>query len=591
MTKKPQTLLGRFLVWRARHISQSQFVLILSILVGFISGLVAVLLKNSTHFIQKLVQSDFFDQYFNPYYFAFPIIGIIITVLIKKIFKAKVGEGIPSTLFAISRRNGFLAPFKMYASVLTSIFTVGFGGSLGLEGPTVSTGSAIGSNLGRLTHINYKSRILLISCATAGSIASIFNAPIAAIIFTIEIFSLDLTFSSLIPLLLASVSGAVTSIFIQGNDYLFHYKAIAGFEISEIPIFIILGVLTALASVYFNKVYFFADDFFSRIKSPSLKVLLGGALLGSLIFLIPPLYGEGYETINHLLNNNLEAVIENSFIREYVSSNFVVIALLFGLIVFKIFASVFTLGAGGVGGIFAPSLFVGASLGFTFAYFLNQFEFFNLVSSNYALAGMAGLMAGVLHAPLTAIFMIAEITGGYELFIPLMLVSAISFIVTRRILPHSIYTLQLAQRGDLLTHNKDQAILTLLKIDNVIETDFKRIKGEMTLGDLVKVVSNSKRNIFPVLDEEEKFVGVLTLDDFRSIMFDQSLYDNTLVKELMSPPPAIVQKTDSMADVAKKFQKTGAWNLPVLEGEKYIGFISKSKLFSVYRRKLIEFSV
>ncbi len=590
MTKKPQTLLGRFLVWRARHVSQKQFVLLLSILVGFVSGLVAVILKNSTHFIQKLVQSDFFDEYFNPYYFVVPIIGIIITVIIKRFFKKRVDEGISSTLYAISRRNGFLAPYKMYASVITSIFTVGFGGSLGLEAPAVSTGSAIGSNLGRLTHINFKQRILLISCATAGSIASIFNAPIAAIIFTIEIFSLDLTFSSLIPLLLASVSGAVTSIFIQGNDYLFHYRSVAAFDISEIPIYAILGVLAALASVYFNKVYFFAEDFFTRIKSKFGKVLLGGGLLGLLIFLIPPLYGEGYETINHLLDNNPQAVIENSFIREYVSSNFLVIALLFGLVIFKIFASVFTLGAGGVGGIFAPSLFVGASLGFAFAHSLNQFEALNLVSSNYALAGMAGLMAGVLHAPLTAIFMIAEITGGYELFIPLMLVSAISFLVTRSFLPHSIYTLQLAQRGDLLTHNKDQAILTLLKIDHVIETDFVSIKEEMSLGDLIKVVSTSKRNLFPVLSEDGMLTGVLTLDDFRSIMFDQTLYDNTLVKELMSPPPALVQKSDSMAEVAKKFQKTGAWNLPVLDGEKYIGFISKSKLFSVYRRKLIEFS-
>ncbi len=590
MIKRPQTLLGRLLAWRTRHIPHKHFILILSILVGLISGLVAVILKNSTHFIQELVRSDFFDRYFNLYYFVFPIIGIVITVLIKRMFKAKVGEGISSTLFAISRRNGFLAPYKMYASVITSIFTVGFGGSLGLESPAVSSGSAIGSNLGRLAHVNFKSRILLISCATTGAIASIFNAPIAAIIFTIEIFSLDLTFSSLIPLLLASVSGAVTSIFIQGNDYLFHYKSIASFQIGEIPIYLILGILAAFTSVYFNKVYFYADSFFTKIKSPLTKVLLGGTLLGTLIFLIPPLYGEGYETINYLLNDELEAVVKNSIIYEYISSDFAIIGLLFGLIIFKVFASVFSIGAGGVGGVFAPSLFTGASLGFVFAYCLNQFGIFDLASSNYALAGMAGLMAGVLHAPFTAIFMIAEITGSYELFIPLMLVSATSFLVTSSVLPHSIYTMQLAQRGDLLTHNKDQVVLTLLKIDKVIETDFEPINQEMTLGDLVKVVSHSKRNLFPVLDEYGNLVGILTLDDFRSIMFDQSLYENTMIKEFMSPPPATVQKNDSMADVATKFELTGAWNLPVLVGKQYMGFISKSKLFSAYRKKLIEFS-
>jgi CIC family chloride channel protein len=590
MPNKPQGLLGKFLVWRARHISQQQFILLLSILVGFLTGLAAVTLKNSTHFVQGFLQSDFVGSYFNLYYFAFPVVGIGLTLLVKYFIKGRVGEGIPSTLFAISRRQGFIKPFKMYASLITSMLTVGFGGSVGLEGPTVSTGSAIGSNLGRLMHVNYKQRILLISCATAGAIASIFNAPIAAIIFTIEIFSLDLTFSSLIPLLLASVSGAVTSIFIEGNDYLFHYKFIAPFAVEDLPFYILLGVLSALVSVYFNKMYFFIEGQFNRFNSRAHKMLVGSLALGLIIWIIPPLYGEGYETINHLLNGNIENIIDQSLLFSYVQSEYMVIGLLLGLVLFKIFATTFTIGAGGVGGIFAPSLFVGSSMGYLFARLVNQIGFFSINTTNFSLIGMAGLMAGVLHAPLTAIFMIAEITGGYELFIPLMLVSAISFQITRQIMPHSIYTTQLAARGDLLTHDKDQAILTLLSINNVVEKDFKRVQSHMNLGQLVKVVAQSRRNLFPVLDEEEKLVGVLTLDDFRHLMFDQNLYEDTLVSELMSPPPALVQQDESMSEVMKKFQSTNAWNLPVVKEEKYVGFVSKSKLFSVYRRKLIEFS-
>ena len=589
MTAKPNKWLGRFLVWRARHIPKHQFILLLSVFVGFITGLVTVFLKNTTHFIQHLIQSDAFDEYFNVYYFVLPVVGIGITVVIRKFLKGNIGEGVPSTLFAISRRNGFLPAYKMYASVITSMFTVGFGGSAGLEGPAVGTGSAIGSNLGRSMHLNFKSRILLMSCATAGAIASIFNAPIAAIIFTIEIFSLDLTFASLIPLLLASVSGAVTSIFLEGNDHLFHYKYIAPFKVADVPMYALLGVLTAFVSVYFNKVYFWADNFFTNLKSPFKKMLVGSALLGLLIFLIPPLYGEGYDTINLLLNGDYQTIVDRSLLSRFVNDNFMVLALLIGLIVFKVFATVFTLGAGGVGGIFAPSLFLGAALGFVFALFFNQLGLTSISTTNFSLVGMAGLMAGVLHAPLTAVFMIAEITGGYELFIPLMLVSAISFLVTRNIMPHSIYTRQLAQRGDLLTHNKDQAILTLLNVEKVVEKNFLKVKPDMSLGDLVKVVSKSRRNLFPVL-EENKLVGVLTLDDFRHIMFDQSMYEDTYVKELMSPPPAIIEIGDNMNTVMQKFQDTGAWNLPVVGNGQYMGFISKSKLFSVYRRKLIEFS-
>lgn len=591
MPDSRNTPLVRFLKWRAKHIPQRKFVLLLSIVIGFISGLVSVALKNTTHFIQHLVQSGTFTDLYNPYYFVFPVIGILITVLIKKLIRHNVGEGVPSTLFAISRKNGFMKAYRMYGSFITSIFTVGFGGSVGLEGPAVSTGSALGANIGKLFHLNFKTRVLIICCSTAGAIASIFNAPIAAIIFTIEIFGLDLTFSSLIPLLLASASGAVTSLFLQGNDHLFHYKYIAPFEVADVPFYLLLGVLTAFASYYFHKVYFAVENTFEKFRNQTTRILVGGILLGALIFVIPPLYGEGYETINHLLNGNVEAIIQKSLLYEYLNNGWLVLLLLLGLVLFKVFATSFTMGAGGVGGVFAPSLFVGAALGFVYSSFINKLNFVNIPTSNFALVGMAGLMAGVLHAPLTAIFMIAEITGGYELFVPLMLVGAISFLVTRSMTPNSIYTEQLAQQGnEVLSHNKDHAILTLLNVDKIVETNFKPVKPEMKLGELVKVVSTSRRNLFPVVDKDNKLVGVLTLDDFRHIMFDQNLYTTTTVAQLMSPPPAIIEREQNMKTVMSKFQDTGAWNLPVVENGKYVGFISKSKLFSVYRRKLIEFS-
>lgn len=585
-----RNLLARFLIWRARHIPQRQFILFLSVVVGFVTGMVAVFLKNSTHMIQELVTSGYLTQLYNPYYFIFPIIGILITVLIRKVLKEKVGEGIPSALFAISRKGGILSPFKMYGWVVTSIFTVGFGGSVGLEGPTVGTGSAIGSNIGRIMHLNYKSRILLMGCAATGAIASIFNAPIAAIIFTIEIFSLDLTFGSLIPLLLSSAAGAITTMFMQGNDYLLHYRYIVPYQVGDIPFYLLLGVGTAFISIYFNKVFIFLDHKFNSLKSWPVRIFIGGGLLGALIFLLPPLYGEGYETVNLLLSGRVREVAQSSFIENYSSSEYSILMFLGLLLFLKVIASSLTMGAGGVGGVFAPALFTGSVFGFGFSRFINDLHFIELSTSNFALVGMAGLMAGVLHAPLTAVFMIAEITGGYELFVPLMLVSAISFLVTRHFMPHSIYTVQLARKGDLLTHDKDHAVLTLLSTKNVIEKNFTIVRPEMSFRKLLEAVTHSKRNIFPVVDSKEKLVGILTLDDFRSFMFDESLYDIIVVAELMNRPPEVIQINDDMSTVMQKFQKTGAWNLPVVDAGKYIGFISKSKLFSAYRRKLIEFT-
>lgn len=581
------SILGKFLIWRVKHIPQRQFILILSVVVGLITGLVAVFLKNTVHLIQGFITSSAWHQY---YYFVFPVIGIFIVVGIRKFFKEPIGEGIPSTLFAISRRNGLLKPFKMYASVFTSAITVGMGGSVGLEGPTVSTGSSIGSNLARVMHLNYKSRILLIGCATAGAISSIFNAPIAAIIFTIEIFALDLTITSLVPLLLASVSGAVTSIFIENkNSYLFSTEVTQAFDVNHVPAYIGLALICALASFYFQKMYFLVEKFFDYLAKYKMKAIVGGLLLGLMIFLIPPLYGEGYATINALLSNNVETIFEGTFVGEYATSTYAILGLLLVLILVKVIATAFTMGAGGVGGIFAPVLFMGSALGFVYAKVINLWGVFsNMNTTNFALAGMAGLMAGVLHAPFTAIFMIAEVSGGYKLFLPIMITSALAYLFTKTLTPYSIYTIQLARRGDLITHDKDKAILMLMKIDPVIECNFVPVKKSMKLADLVDVFKRSSRNIFPVVDNENKLVGVLTLDDFKQLLFEKKLHKTVTVTDLMLSPPAIINKSDRMGEVMQKFQSTGAWNLPVVEEGKYIGFISKSKLFSAYRRKLIE---
>lgn len=585
---KSETLFAKFLLWRVKHIPQQQFILILSVLLGLVTGLVAVTLKNIVHLIQEFIGSS---SWHDVYYFVFPVAGIFIVVLIKRFFSGPVGEGVPSTLFAISRRNGFLQPYRMYASVITSAITVGLGGSVGLEGPSVSTGSALGSNLARAMHLNYKSRILLISCATAAAIASVFNAPIAGIIFTIEIFSLDLTMASLVPLLLASVSGAITSIFIQDkNDYLFHYDVAQAFDVNHIPAYIGLALLSAALSVYFHKMYFATERFMDFLDKYKMRVVAGGLLVGLIIFLVPPLYGEGYETINALLSGKESWVINQSLFSEYATGIYAVLALLLGLALLKVFATSLTIGAGGVGGIFAPTLFMGAVLGYVYAKAINAFTYFQISTSNFTLVGMAALLAGVLHAPFTAIFMIAEISGGYKLFLPIMITSTLAYLFTKSITPYSIYTVTLARRGDLITHNKDKAILTLMRLESVIESDFIPVYQTMRLGDLVDVFKRSSRNIFPVLDNDGKLVGVLTLDDFKQLLFDTKLHKKITVSDLMLSPPAVVERDENMDSVMQKFQSTGAWNLPVLRDGKYLGFISKSKLFSAYRRKLIEVS-
>ncbi|WP_228852691.1 chloride channel protein [Aegicerativicinus sediminis] len=584
----------RFLIWRAKHISQKQFIHILSILVGITSGVAAVLLKNLTHFIQLALEGGLVREYHHAFYFLFPVIGFALVFLILKyVIKNKVSHGIPSTLFAIAKRKGIMKQHQMFASLLTAPITIGFGGSVGLEGPTVATGSAISSNISRLFHMNQRTKNLLIGCAAAGALSSIFKAPIAALVFAVEVFSLDLTIASLLPLILASLSAILTSYFFFGNDILLPFRIEDTFSFGDIPFYIVLGGIASLVSIYFAEVYERVQKYFASWESPISRILIGGAAIGALVYFIPPLYGEGFEVINNIIAGNPEKALESNFFHLDLENVWMVIGLLAGLVFFKIIASAITFGAGGVGGIFAPTLFMGSIMGNCYAKIVNNIGLFpnTMVSeSNFTLVGMAGLMAGVLHAPLTAIFLIAEVTGGYELFIPLMITATISFGITKYFYPHSVYTMELGRKGDLITHDKDHAVLTLMDINTVVETNFIKVNPKMNLGEIVKeAVIKSNRNIFPVVGTKSgELHGVILLDDIRPIMFDQSMYEEITARDVMHNPPEIIDlKHDKMTVIMKKFQDSNAWNLPVVEDGKYVGFISKSRLLTVYRRKLI----
>ncbi len=586
-----KSILRKFLIWKYKHISERQFIYMLSILVGFLAGMGTVLLKNLTHTIRHLFNSYIFKDYQSSLYFILPIIGLLLVYIIKQTWlKKHIGHGISTTLYAISKRNGIIPRYNIYAALITAPLTVGFGGSVGLQGPAVSVGSALGSNAARLFHMNTKTRLLLIACAAAGAMASMFKAPIAAIIFAIEIFSLDIAFASLVPLLLASVSAVVTSYFFLGTDVLLRFELTDKFQINDIGFYAILGVVTGLMSVYYSKVFFGINSFFKQFKSRAKRLLIGGLAIGTMLYIIPPLYGEGYGVMNNLLKGDHIAAIGNTPFNIDLENVWVVIALLLGIAIFKAIAMTTTLGAGGVGGVFVPTLVMGSALGNAFAKIINNLGLdFNVSESNFTLIGMTGLMAGVLHAPLTAIFLIAEITGGYELFVPLMLVAAISFSITKYYISHSIYTLKLAQRGELITHDKDKNVLMMLEIDKVIETNFIILKPEMKLRDVLKnAVAKSSRNHFPVVNEQHEFLGVIRLDDIRHMMFDSELYDKVDVQSLMHADAGIISyEKDTMNNIMEKFKTSGAWNLPVIKQGKYYGYISKSKLLTAYRRQLI----
>jgi chloride channel protein, CIC family len=586
-----RTFISKLLIWKYKSIPQKYFVVLLSVLVGICSGIAASLLKGIVHFLQSILTGNFASDYYNYLYFLYPLIGILLSVwLVKKLFFSKdIGHGIPNVLYAISRKNGVIPKINMFNSLLTSGITVGFGGSTGLEGPTVSTSAAIASNIGRLFKVNFKTKTTLIGCAASAAMASMFNAPIAAIVFAIEVIMLDLTTASLIPLLMASVSAALTANLLMGSGVLFTANIVAIFTVSDVPFYALLGVIGGMVSLYFSNLYFYVTKLVAKVKGKYRKAIIGGLSLGVLMFFFPALYGEGYGVINGLISGDFDVALVNSPIYSF-RENIPMVLLILGCIIFlKAIAMTITINAGGVGGIFAPTLFMGSMMGFTFSTAVNYFNWGSISTTNFTLVGMAGLMSGIMHAPLTAIFLIAEITGGYALFMPLMITTAIAFLTVKIFSTHSVYTVQLAKAGDLITHDKDQAVLTLMNLKSEIETDFIKINLADSLRSLVKVIANSNRNVFPVVDDNNKFLGVVQLNDIREIMFNEEYYDNTFVSDLMVSMSVMVEMDDNMDDVMKKFEQTQAWNLPVLEDGYYIGFVSKSKLFSAYRKLLKDF--
>ncbi len=578
--------------WRLRHISPRNFVLILSLIAGNLGGLAAIALKNAVHLGHLLLMSVISIKSFNLLYLVLPFIGILITYLyVKYIVKDNIGHGISRVLQAISKSNSIIKAHNMFTSLIASTFTVSFGGSVGLEAPIILTGSAIGSNLGRYLRLDYKTITLLVGCGAAGALAGIFKAPVAAVIFSLEVLMLDLTMASLIPLLISSASGAILAYFFMGSDVLFSFEVAAHpFTMHNLPFYALLGLLCGLVSIYFTKANMSIEKQFQRIPKGFLSMLTGGIITSLLVFLFPPLFGEGYETLNNLLDGNGMRLLDGSIFSSMGNNYFLLLFFLILILIFKVVAMSATTGGGGVGGVFAPSLFMGGVTGFFLSKAVNFFLNGRLPESNFALAGMAGVMAAVMHAPLTAIFLIAEITGGYQFFVPLMITSIVAYLTIIPFEPHSIYAKRLAETGELITHDKDKAVLSRLSIERLIERNFISTSPDITLGEFVKLVAKSQRNVFPVVDHENTFLGVIFINDIRHIIFEHDQYDTVFIRNLMYMPDTIIDQQATMEDVAQKFAETSHYNLPVLKDGKYIGFVSRANVFSAYRKLVKDFS-
>jgi CIC family chloride channel protein len=576
---------------RIADLDQRRFIYVLSLGVGLLSALAAALLKNAIHYTYLFITHGIRGDSSGFLYFCLPITGIFITMIfVKYVVRDNIGHGISRILYAISKKKSYIKAHNTWTSLVTSTITIAFGGSVGAEAPIVLTGSAIGSAVGRFFKMNYRNITLLIGCGAAGAVSGIFKAPIAGIVFTLEILMLDLTISSIVPLLISSVTAATVAYFLMGDTVLFSFTVKESFIISNIPWYIVLGLLSGLISLYFTRMTLFLEGSYEKIKNDYLRFGIGGLILGLMIFFFPPFFGEGYDTIMSLLQGNTEVVTSTSIPSIFGTGYFSVIVFLCCLVFLKVIATSSTNGAGGVGGIFAPTLFIGGVNGYVVASLLNRFVNLSLPDNRFVLVGMAGMMAGVMHAPLTAIFLIAEITGGYDLLIPLIITSTVSYITIRSFERHSIYHVQLAKRGELITHDKDKAVLTFMDWKKDIDTDLHTIKPDNTLGDLIKIISKSKRNIYPVVDEYNILEGVVSLDDVREIMFNTELYDETLMKDVMTIPPSYIDKKEGIEAVMETFRTTGAWNLPVLDNGLYVGFISKARIYSTYRELLVQFS-
>lgn len=590
--RKRNSWWSNLLAWREKHIPEKTFVALLALIVGTAAGLAAVLLKTLIGLIAGWLTSRFNIEQGNLLYLVFPAIGILLaSMYVYHIAREPISHGVTRVLYALALKQSRLKFHNMYSSLLASSVTIGFGGSVGAEGPIVFTGAAIGSNLGQAFRLTPQTMAMLVACGAAAGIAGIFKAPIAGMLFTIEVLMMDLTAGAAIPLIVASVAGATISYIFTGYNVEFFFSQSEPFYASRIPFVLLLGVFCGFVSLYFIMLVDRIEGRFKKLNNRWLRFAVGGITLSVLIFLMPPLYGEGFDSITGLINGDVTGIFNNSLFYGFRDNTVAVLLFLFALGAFKVFATAATNGGGGVGGTFAPSLFVGCMSGVFFAYLFNHLGFIDpespLSIKNFALMGMAGVMAGVMHAPLMAIFLTAEMTGGYELFLPLLIVSASSYGISRIFTPYGIYSRRLAKRGELLTHQKDRSVLTLLKMDSVIEKDFSIVHPEMSLKDMVDVIAQSHRNLFPVTDDDGKLIGVVQLDDIRNIMFRPDLYRRMNVDRFMAKPPAKIIVGTPMERVMRTFDDTGAWNLPVVdEAGHYVGFVSKSKIFNSYRQVL-----
>ena len=572
-------------------INEKNKIYILSLLVGLLSGTAAFMLKNFIHYVSHFLTRHFKASDESFFYLAYPMIGILISVLIVRyLIKDDISHGVSKILSALSKKGSQIKAHNMFSSMVTSGFTIGFGGSVGAESPIVYTGSAIGSYISSVFKLNPTQVRLLIGCGATGAIAGIFKAPIAGVMFTLEVLMLDLTMASLIPLLISGITAATLAYFFMGDTVLFHFAITNQFSYGNLPYYILLGVLSGFISLYFTRTGMYVESWFKRIGNSYTKLIIGGLSLGLMVFLFPSLWGEGYDSINKIFVGDGADLLNNSVFFDWKSDPYILLLILICILFLKVVAMSITTSSGGVGGIFAPTLFMGAVGGYIVSLSLNTFFGLNLPHANFALVGMGALMTGVMHAPLLGIFLIAEITGGYQLLVPLIISATVAYVIATRLEPHSIYTKRLAEMGDLVTHHKDKAAMHYMNVKDLIETDFEILTPDLSLGQMTYYIARSKRDLFPVVDENGMLIGMIKLNDIRNLIFEEDLYEKITVRDLMYMPEFFISPNDSVEVVAEKFKSCGRYNLAVINDGKYIGFISRARVFSVYRDTMADLS-
>lgn len=572
-----------------RRLSGRQLMIVLAVIVGLVSGFAAYAFEELLHIIRNALVSWIPADTAGYLFLIYPAIGIILASLfVKYIVKDNISEGVTRVLYAIGKRGSRIKPHNCYSSIVGGAVTIGFGGSVGPEAPIVLTGSAIGSNIAQVFRLNYRDTTLLLGCGAAGALSAIFKAPITGLIFVLEVLMLDISMRAIVPLLISSVTSTTLVLFLKGFDPMLNVNVGGTFNLQHLHLYIILALLCGLVSFYFLTVNGKVQVLFNRMKKQSTRWIVGGISIGLLIFLFPTLYGEGYSSFIDLMHGQIEPLFNNSLFYNYRNVPWVIVLFLLGTLFLKVVAMAVTNAAGGVGGSFAPSLFVGAFTGGTLAYICNTYFGMEMSVVNFSLVGMAGVMTGVMKAPLTSVFLIAELSNGYGLFVPLMLVASLSFAISYYLEPDSIYTKKLRAKGELVTHNKDRSVMVFLELDKLIETNFCPVNKEATLGDLVHAISSSTRNVFPVVKSDGEFAGIILLDDIRTDMFDHRKYSTPVTKYMVSPPDVIF-KNEMISEVVEKFEGSKAWNLPVVDkNNTYLGFVSKSSILDAYRQQLIE---